>query len=148
MLVAAIALVMSSACAQPSKQRGKVVVSDTSTEILDRVSFEPGTAELEPRSFPILDAVVATLQGNPGILAVEVQSHTDERGDDDANLALSEQRARVVMKYLVDKGVAQSRLTAQGYGETRPIDRARTPEAWAKNERIEFLILRRSDRSP
>ena len=144
-LVAAIALVMISACSSSSKQRGKVVVTDTETEILDTVSFKPGTAELEPRSVPILDAVVSTLQGNPSILVVEVQSHTDERGDDDANLKLSEQRAQVVMKYLVDKGVDPSRLTAQGYGETQPIDRARTPEAWAKNERIAFLILKRRE---
>ena len=92
-----------------------------------------------------LDAVVSTLQGEPGILEVEVQSHTDERGDDDVNLKLSEQRAQIVMKYLVEKGVAASRLTAQGYGETQPIDRAQTPAAWAKNERIVFLILKRSD---
>jgi OmpA-OmpF porin, OOP family len=144
-MVAAIALVMVSACASPSKKPGRVVVTDTATEISDRVSFKPGTAELDPSSVPILDSVASTLQGNPGILAVEVQSHTDERGDDDANLKLSEQRAQVVMQYLVDKGVAQSRLTAHGYGETQPIDRAQTPEAWAKNARIAFLILKRGD---
>jgi outer membrane protein OmpA-like peptidoglycan-associated protein len=144
-LVVTIALVMFSACAHSSKKPGKVIVTETKTEILDPVSFKPGTAELEPRSMPILDAVVSTLQGEPSILEVEVQSHTDERGDDDVNLKLSEQRAQVVMKYLVDKGVAQSRLTAQGYGETQPIDRAQTPAAWAKNERIVFLILKRSD---
>jgi outer membrane protein OmpA-like peptidoglycan-associated protein len=144
-LVAAIALGMFSACAHPSKRSGRVVVTGTSPEILDPVSFKPGTAELEPRSLPILDSVASTLLGNPSILEVEVQSHTDERGDDDVNLELSEQRAQVVMKYLVDKGVAPSRLTAQGYGETQPIDRAHTPEAWAKNERIAFLILKRSN---
>ena len=144
-VVVAIALVMSSACAHPNKNPGKVVVTETTTEILDPVSFRPGTAELESRSLPILDAVASTLQGNPSILEVEVQSHTDERGDDDVNLKLSEQRAQVVMKYLVDKGVAQARLTAQGYGETQPIDRAQTPAAWAKNERIAFLILKRRD---
>ena len=144
-LVAAIALAMSSACAHPSKKPGKIVVTETTTEILDRVTFKPATAELEPRSGPILDAVVSTLQGDPGILEVEVQAHTDERGDDDVNLKLSEQRAQAVVKYLVDKGVAQSRLTAHGYGETQPIDRAQTPAAWAKNDRIVFLILKRSD---
>lgn len=63
----------------------------------------------------------------------------------DSNRKLSEQRAQIVMKYLVEKGVAASRLTAHGYGETQPIDRAQTPAAWAKNERIVFLILERSD---
>jgi outer membrane protein OmpA-like peptidoglycan-associated protein len=145
MLVAAIALVLLSACSSPSKKPGRVVVTETETEILDPVSFKPGTAELEPRSVPILDTVVSTLQGNPSILEVEVQSHTDERGDDAANLELTEQRAQVVMKYLVDKGVEPSRLTAHGYGETQPLDRAHTPEAWAKNERVAFLILKRRE---
>jgi outer membrane protein OmpA-like peptidoglycan-associated protein len=144
-LVAALALAMCSACTRPSKNPRRVVVTDTTTEIRDTVSFKPGTAELEPRSVPILDMVASTLQDNPSILEVEVQSHTSERGDDDVNLKLSEQRAHAVMKYLVDKGVAQSRLTAHGYGETQPIDRAQTAEAWAKNERIAFVILKRRD---
>lgn len=141
----AAALAMLSACAHPSEKPGKVVVSSTSTEVLDPVAFKPGTAELDPSAFPILDSVVSTFQNNPNILEVEVQSHTDDRGDDDANLKLSQERAQVVMKYLVDKGVAQARLTARGYGETQPLDRATTPEARAKNERVEFLILKRSD---
>jgi outer membrane protein OmpA-like peptidoglycan-associated protein len=145
LLVLAIALVSVSACSHQDKKPGRVVVTDTTTEILDPVKFKSGTAELEPSSVAILDSVASTLQGNPSILEVEVQSHTDERGDDDASLALSEQRAQVVMKYLVDKGVAQGRLSAQGYGETQPIDRAHTPEAWAKNERVAFLILKRKD---
>jgi OOP family OmpA-OmpF porin len=144
-LVAAIALAMFSACAHPSKEPGKIVITETTTEVLDPVSFKPGTAELEARSTAILDAVASTLQGNTNILEVEVQSHTDERGDDDVNLKLSEQRAQVVMKYLVDRGVAQARLTAHGYGETQPVDRAQTPEAWAKNERIAFVVLKRTD---
>lgn len=144
-LIAALALALSSACAHSSEKPGKVVVSSTSAEVLDPVSFKPGTAELDPSALPILDSVVSTFQGNPSILEVEVGSHTDDRGDDAANLKLSQERAQVVMKYLVDKGVAQSRLTAKGYGETQPLDRAQTPEARAKNERVEFLILKRSD---
>lgn len=144
-LVVAIALVMVSACAHPNKKPGKVVVTDTTTEILDPVRFKPGTAELEPGAAAILDSVASTLQGNPTILEIEIQSHTDERGDDDANFKLSEQRAQVVMKYLVDKGVEPARLSAQGYGETQPIDRAHTPEAWAKNERMAFVILKRKE---
>jgi outer membrane protein OmpA-like peptidoglycan-associated protein len=142
-LVAALA--MFSACAHPSTEPGKVVITETIVEALEPVSFNPGTAELEPRSLPILDSVASTLQRDPSIRELEVRSHTDERGDDDVNLKLSRQRAHVVMQYLVDKGVAQSRLTAQGYGETQPIDRAQTAAAWAKNERIEFVIRKRRD---
>ena len=119
---------------------GRVVVTDTETTILDVVEFVPGTATLRPSSSPILDAVAATLLGNPSIEVVEVQSHTSGLGDAAANQALSDQRAAVVVKYLVDAGVSPSRLVAQGYGDTQPIDRA-VP---AKNERMSFLILKRS----
>jgi OmpA-OmpF porin, OOP family len=128
----------------PEDAQGHVVVTDTETTILDVVEFEPGTATLLPSSQPILDAVAATLQGNPSIELVEVQSHTRGTGDERANLALSDQRAAAVVAYLVDAGVAPERLEAQGYGDTQPIDRA-SP---AKNERISFLIVRRTPDLP
>jgi outer membrane protein OmpA-like peptidoglycan-associated protein len=121
-------------------EQGRVVVTETETTILDVVEFAPGTAELRPTSRPTLDAVAATLQGNPSIELIEVQSHTSGIGDGVANQALSERRAAVVTKYLVDAGVDPSRLAPQGYGDTQPIDRT-APE---KNERVSFLILRRS----
>ncbi|MGE0547670.1 MAG: OmpA family protein [Kofleriaceae bacterium] len=124
--------------------RGRVVVTDTSIEILDMVYFEYNKAVIKSQSFPILDAVAATLQGNPSIMLVEVQGHTDERGNDAYNLDLSDRRAHAVEKYLVDKGVEASRLTAQGYGETQPLDRRSNEAAWAKNRRVAFLIIKRA----
>ncbi len=140
--VLVLALALASWLAVPAEPpaRGRVVVTETSTTILDVVEFVPGTATLRPTSHPILDAIAATLSGNPSIELVEVQSHTRGSGDSAANLALSDQRAVVVMTYLQNAGVASSRLVAQGYGDTQPIDRA----APAKNERMSFLILRRS----
>ena len=124
--------------------RGRVIVTDTSIEILDMVYFEYDKAIIKKESYPILDAVAATLQGNPSIALVEVQGHTDERGDDAYNLDLSDRRAHSVRQYLIDKGVAEGRLTAQGYGETQPLDRRHNEAAWAKNRRVAFLILKRS----
>jgi outer membrane protein OmpA-like peptidoglycan-associated protein len=124
--------------------RGRVVVTNTSIEILDVIYFEYDKAVILPKSFPILDAVAATLQGNPSLQLVEIQGHTDERGDDAYNLDLSDRRAKAVMKYLVDKGVDEKRLTAQGYGETQPLDRRHNEAAWAKNRRVAFLILKRA----
>ena len=68
----------------------------------------------------------------------------DERGDDAYNLDLSDRRAKAVMKYLLDKGVEEKRMTAQGYGETQPLDRRHIEAAWAKNRRVAFLILKRA----
>ena len=113
-------------------------------ENLDVIYFEYNKDTSQSRSFPILDAVAATMQGNPSIQLIEIQGHTDERGDDAYNLDLSDRRAKSVMKYLVDKGVDAKRLTAQGYGETQPLDRAHNEKAWAKNRRVAFLIIKRA----
>ncbi len=123
---------------------GRVVVTDTEVEILDEVTFEPGKDVITATSMPALDAIAATLHGNPSILLVEVQSHTDERGDDAFNLQLTESRALVVMNYLIAQGIDPARLVAQGYGETQPLDAGHTEAAWAKNRRVAFLILKRS----
>ncbi|MDQ3299011.1 MAG: OmpA family protein [Myxococcota bacterium] len=124
--------------------RGRVVVTDTAIEILDMVYFEYNKAVIKSQSFPILDAVAATLVGNPSIQLIEIQGHTDERGNDAYNLDLSDRRAASVKKYLVDKGVEENRLESQGYGETQPIDRKSNEAAWAKNRRVAFLILKRT----
>lgn len=139
-LVLALALAPWFAIPTESPERRRVVVTDTETTILDVVEFAPGTATLRPHSQPTLDAVAATLLGNPSIELVEVQSHTSGTGDEAANLALTGERATAVVTYLVAAGVAPERLEAQGYGDTQPIDRA-SP---AKNERVSFLILKRT----
>jgi outer membrane protein OmpA-like peptidoglycan-associated protein len=132
--------------------RGRVVITDTSIEILDMVYFETDKDIIKPISYPILDAVAATLQGNPSISLIEVQGHTDERGDDAYNLDLSDRRAAAVVDYLTthgtkaepDKPVAAPRLTSQGYGETQPVDRRHNEAAWATNRRVAFIILKRA----
>lgn len=124
--------------------RGRVVVTDTSIEILDMVYFEYDKAVIKKQSYPILDAVAATLQGNPAISLIEIQGHTDERGNDAYNLDLSDRRSKSVREYLIGKGVDAKRLTAQGYGETQPLDRNHNEAAWAKNRRVAFLILKRT----
>jgi OmpA-OmpF porin, OOP family len=124
--------------------RGRVVVTDTNIEILDKVYFEYNRATIKSESFPILDAVASTMQGNPDIAKIEIQGHTDERGNDDYNMRLSEARARSVLEYLVGKGVEASRLQSHGYGETQPLDPRSNEQAWAKNRRVEFLIVKRT----
>ena len=141
-MVLALALALASGVAlftEPAP-RGRVIVTDTETEILDVVEFAPGTATLNPRSTPTLDAVAATLCGNPSIELVEVQAHTSGVGDEAANLTLSEQRAAAVVAYLVAAGVEPARLSPQGYGDTQPLARGEP----TKNERVAFLILKRS----
>jgi outer membrane protein OmpA-like peptidoglycan-associated protein len=125
--------------------RGRVIVTDTKIEILDKIFFEFNSDVIKRQSFPILDAIVATMQGNPDIRLVEIQGHTDERGSDAYNLDLSDRRAASVRRYLTEHGVEAGRLQSQGYGESQPIDPKHSEAAWAKNRRVEFLILKRSN---
>jgi outer membrane protein OmpA-like peptidoglycan-associated protein len=125
------------------QQRGRVVVTETETTILDVVEFAPGTATLRGTSSATLDAVAETLLGNPSIELVEVQSHMRSAGTGDADLELSQRRAEGVVSYLVAAGVEPARLTAQGYGDTQPLD-AKAATA-ANNERIAFLIVKRGE---
>ena len=111
---------------------------------LRSIEFEFDSAKLKDSATPVLDSVVQALIDNPDIRLVEVQGHTDERGDDAYNMDLSIRRAASVREYLESHGIAASRLISHGYGETRPLDKAHTEEAWAKNRRVEFVIQDRS----
>jgi outer membrane protein OmpA-like peptidoglycan-associated protein len=124
--------------------QGRVVVTDTNIEILDKIFFEFDSDVIKSESYDILDAVAATLDGNPDIELVEIQGHTDSQGNDAYNLDLSDRRAASVKRYLVEKGIDEGRLTSQGYGETQPIDKKKNEKAYAKNRRVEFLIIKRS----
>ena len=120
---------------------------------LEPIQFEYNKAIIKQNSYYILDAVVATMNGNPDILQIEVQGHTDERGDDAYNLDLSERRAAAVVTYLTTHGtkaepnkpVDPKRLVSQGYGETQPVDPRHNEQAWAKNRRVAFLIVKRAE---
>jgi outer membrane protein OmpA-like peptidoglycan-associated protein len=71
---------------------------------------------------------------------VRVEGHTDSDGKDEANLDLSDRRAKAVQRYLVDKGVAAGRLEAVGYGETRPVKPNTSKTNKEANRRVEFVI--------
>jgi outer membrane protein OmpA-like peptidoglycan-associated protein len=128
--------------------KGRVIVRRGKLEILDKIYFETDKAIIKPISYPILDAIAATLKGNPEILLIEVQGHADERGDDDYNMRLTEARSHAVRSYLSDKGVEPGRLQAHGYGETKPVCNEHNEDCWSKSRRVEFVILKRSDEGP
>jgi outer membrane protein OmpA-like peptidoglycan-associated protein/Tol biopolymer transport system component len=105
--------------------------------VLRNVFFETGSAELLPDSRTELDALIALLNENPA-MNIQINGHTDNVGDDNGNLTLSEKRAQTVIRYLIEKGVGASRLRAKGYGETKPTATNDTKEGRAMNRRTEF----------
>lgn len=112
------------------------------SRVLEGIDFESDKADLYIESLIILDQVAASLRDWPEV-KVEIGGHTDSTGDAKRNLELSRRRAESVRAYLVSKGVDASRLSAKGYGESKPAADNNTPDGKAKNRRIE---LTRTDR--
>ena len=77
------------------------------------------------------------MKGNAAV-KLEVGGHTDSDGDAARNQSLSQVRAEAVRKVLVDQGIDGARLTAKGYGSTKPIAKNDSPEGKANNRRVEF----------
>jgi outer membrane protein OmpA-like peptidoglycan-associated protein len=122
--------------------RGNVVIEENQIIILEKIYFATNSAEILPKSFPIVDAVGATLVGNPQLTLVEIQGHADERASDKYNIDLTRDRAASVKQALIQRGVDPIRLRSAGYGERCPVDPASNPAAWEKNRRVEFKIIR------
>ncbi|PLX36771.1 MAG: hypothetical protein C0606_13215 [Hyphomicrobiales bacterium] len=105
-----------------------------------RILFDSGKASIQEHSFGLLDNLVYMAQRCP-MAGIEIEGHTDADGSDEANQALSEARARAVADYLGGAGVAGDRLSAIGYGESRPVASNDTDEGKAQNRRIEFRVV-------
>ncbi len=115
-----------------------VVFDDTRAE-LTGVTFKQGSAELVPSSLKTLDAAIAGLKRNPKA-KVEVQGHTSSEGSEELNQQLSEDRANSVRDYMIRKGIAESRLTARGYGPSQPKADNSTEAGRKANRRIELVV--------
>jgi outer membrane protein OmpA-like peptidoglycan-associated protein len=120
---------------------GLVRIEGGVVRILQPVFFATARDRILPRSRGVLQAVADALAATPEIRRMTIDGHTDDVGDDGANLELSERRARNVMAWLVEHGIAASRLEAHGYGESRPLQRGRSTRARSVNRRVMFRIL-------
>jgi len=110
-------------------------------EIKD-ILYDYNKYDIRPDAAIRLDTLVQTLVDNPKI-SVELSSHTDSRGKDAYNLKLSQQRAQAAVDYIVSKGISKSRITAKGYGETRPlVPNAKTEAEFQRNRRTEFKVTK------
>lgn len=108
--------------------------------VLNNIYFDFDRFELKESSFTELGRVVKFLNDNPGV-KIEISAHTDDKGSDEYNLALSQKRAESVVSYLVQQGIEPQRLIAKGYGESQPVGDNSTEEGAAKNRRVEMKVL-------
>ena len=103
------------------------------------IEFDADSDGLKPESAAVLKQIAAALVKDPQ-LKLEIDVHTDSSGDSDHNLKLSQLRAQAVQSVLVTQfGIAAARLTATGFGATKPIGSNATPEDRAENRRVEFV---------
>jgi peptidoglycan-associated lipoprotein len=108
-------------------------------ESLPDLHFASGQVEVLRSERKALDAAAAWLKANPEQLVI-VEGYTDRAGPQAANLALARRRAKWVMDYLVDRGIAASRITVVSRGEAGPLCADRSATCQGRNRRVHFLV--------
>ncbi len=106
---------------------------------INDVYFGFNSYDLTSESKVVLDQLIGFLEENTSIF-IQIQGHTDNIGNDAANLKLSSDRAKSVYNYLIEKGIPVKRLTYKGFGESMPVETNNTEEGRAKNRRTVFVI--------
>jgi outer membrane protein OmpA-like peptidoglycan-associated protein len=109
--------------------------------VLDGVRFDFDRADIRPQDQAKLDQDVVNLK-EWGDIKVEVAGHTCSIGTDDYNRGLSQRRADAVRNYLINKGIPAGRLTARGYGESKPVADNATDDGRIENRRVELAPLK------
>lgn len=108
--------------------------------VLKNIFFATAKFELEEQSKAELDKLVAFLKSNPKV-KIEISGHTDNVGNRESNILLSENRAKSVSAYLLLQGIPAVRLTYKGFGDSQPVAGNETPEGRAQNRRTEFKVV-------
>jgi peptidoglycan-associated lipoprotein len=128
------------AAKQPAPAPAQVTPAGTSGMIMQEdIFFEFDKSTLTPSAQDNLMRKAAWLRDNSNV-TVTIEGHCDERGTNEYNLALGDRRADSAKAFLVDLGIASSRLTTISYGEERPLCMQQNEECWAKNRRGHFVI--------
>jgi len=121
-----------------SVEKGFEKIEKGKAIILNNVYFEQSSFIMQKESYHELDKIVSTLKANPQT-KIEIGGHTDNIGDQRLNLALSENRAKVILNYLVSKGIEENRLAYKGYGGSKPVAPNDSEENKKKNRRVEIV---------
>lgn len=119
------------------------------SEIIDalakKIHFKTGSAMLEENSFYALDSLVKIINELDDF-SITIEGHADNSGSAAANLILSNDRAKAVRRYFIDKGILGLRLESKGFGDTQPIDSNQTEEGRRNNRRVIFRINSTKDK--
>ncbi len=116
-------------------------VQNTLNNFAKTILFDSGASKIKEESISVLQSILATLKDYPNEKFV-IEGHTDSSGSQAVNQRLSEERANAVKAYLTTNGIDGNRLSAKGYGETKPVADNTTNEGKAKNRRIEINLIK------
>ena len=117
-----------------------IVVTAQKIELKQVIYFQTGKAVIERQSYEMLKEVADALKNAPSVKKVIIEGHTDNVGNRNLNVSLSQKRAEAVREFLVDEGVSSAKLEAKGYGPDKPIASNKTSTGKAKNRRVEFIL--------
>jgi outer membrane protein OmpA-like peptidoglycan-associated protein len=125
------------------QEKENVVVNEKAIEQINfkasQIQFRFRSAELTQESYKLLDEIAALLKNSDQ--PVSVEGHSSLEGNPRSNMALSEERAATVKKYLVSKGITEGRISSKGFGSTQPIIKGTTEKANIQNRRVEIKLL-------
>jgi len=107
----------------------------------EKIYFDFDKSDLKPEAQAVLKKKADWLRQHPAY-SLRIEGNCDERGTSEYNLALGERRANSAKKFLVALGIAEQRIATISYGEERPVDPRHNEEAWAKNRRDEFKLMK------
>ena len=121
----------------------KAIWSETGgVHTIPGVNFATGSADITDEFARVLDGAAQLISEHPEIQLLEIQGHTDNTGTDAINNPLSQARADAVRNYLISRGVDPNRLTAKGYGSSRPVASNATEQGRYQNRRIDIVRIR------
>jgi outer membrane protein OmpA-like peptidoglycan-associated protein len=109
-------------------------------DFANQILFETGKVAIVTSSYPLLDSLVSIMNSNPECY-VTVDGHTDNVGNPNSNMILSQKRANAIKGYLLSKGIAEDKVVAKGYGDTKPVADNKIAEGRAKNRRTEINLV-------
>eukprot|EP00051_Salpingoeca_urceolata_P007123 m.94408 g.94408 ORF g.94408 m.94408 type:complete len:1042 (-) comp15123_c1_seq1:58-3183(-) len=133
--------------AEPEPAGPRVVLTDERIEVSESIHFGGNKADIDAKSFQLIEEIANVMQHNDHIDHIEIGGHCSDTGgtaEKDAwEMELSQLRAEAVRHHLIQLGVSPSRLTAKGYGDTKPIADNTTRDGRAANRRVEFVIVQK-----
>ena len=122
------------------EQQSKKEVAESGTQFSD-IHFDFDKYDLKPGERASLNKIAVWLKKNENYV-VRIEGNCDERGTVEYNLALGNRRANAAMNYLVDMGIKKARIKTISYGKEKPLDPGHNEEAWAKNRRDHFVVIK------